>query len=50
MNNLVNTGINESSRSLGAYYILSALTLVNHDAAEAMPWLYQAVLHNNNIN
>ena len=50
MNNLVNTGINDSSKCLGAYYILSALTLVNQDAAEAMPWLYQAVLYNNTLN
>jgi hypothetical protein len=50
MNNLVNTGINDSSKCLGAYYILSALTLVNQDAAEAMPWLYEAVLYNNTLN
>ena len=43
---LVNTGINQESRGLGAYYILACLTLVNNDAAEAMPWLYQAVMHN----
>ena len=47
MNNLVNSGINNSSKCLGAYYILSALTLVNPDAAEALPWLYEAVLYDN---
>lgn len=41
--NFINKGINESSSSLGAMYILSALTLVNNDAAEALPWLFQSV-------
>ena len=41
--NFINRGINESSSSLGAMYVLSALTLVNNNAAEAMPWLYQSV-------
>ena len=41
---LVNTGINVDSKSLGAYYVLSALTLVNETAAEALPWLYQSVV------
>lgn len=36
-------GINQESRTLGAYYILLALTLVNPNAAEAMPWLYSSV-------
>ena len=40
---LVNTGINHDSKSLGAYYVLSALTLVNENAAESLPWLYQSV-------
>ena len=43
--NLVNTGINEESKKLGAYYVLCSLTLVNHEAAIALPWLYQAVAH-----
>jgi len=46
MENLVKTGINRDSRSLGAYYVLAGLTLVNNEAAEAMPWLYQSVVHN----
>ena len=33
------------SRSLGAYYVLAGLTLVNNEAAEAMPWLYHSVVH-----
>ena len=41
--NFINMGIDDSSSSLGAMYILSALTLVNSDAANALPWLYQSV-------
>ena len=48
MDILVNSGINNDSKSLGSYYILSALTLVNNDAAESMPWLYESVNYNNN--
>ena len=44
MNKLVNDGINHGSRCLGANYVLCALTLVNQDAAEALPWLYQSVV------
>ena len=33
-------------RKLGAVYVLSALTLVNVNAAVAMPWLYESVMHN----
>jgi hypothetical protein len=39
------TGIDKDSKYLGASYILSALTLVNTDAATALPWLYQAVCY-----
>jgi len=40
---LVYDGINDDFRTLGAYYILSALTLVNENAAIALPWLYESV-------
>lgn len=42
MEKLVNTGIDNEYKSLGAYYILGALTLVNNEAAIAMSWLYQS--------
>ena len=42
---LVNDGINQDYKSLGAYYILAALTIVNPQAAESLPWLYQSVAH-----
>jgi hypothetical protein len=41
--NFINKGIDNSSSSLGAMYVLSALTLVNNDTAEALPWLFQSV-------
>jgi hypothetical protein len=42
LENLVTTGINNDYKSLGAYYILGSLTLVNNNAAEALSWLYQS--------
>ena len=42
---LVNSGTDTSSRSLGAYYVLAALTLVNENAAITLPWLYHSVSH-----
>jgi len=41
--NLVYYGITDDDKNLGAYYILTALTLQSHDAAVALPWLYQSV-------
>ena len=42
---LVNSGIDADSKSLGAYYVLAALTLVNVDASTSLPWLFQSVAH-----
>ena len=39
---IVNTGINHDSKTLGSYYVLGALTLVNENAATSLPWLYQS--------
>lgn len=44
---LVLKPLNYEDRSLGCYFVLMALTLVNEDAALAMPWLYESVLDNN---
>ena len=44
MEMLVRDGINQDSRSLGANFVLCALTLVNAEAANALPWLFQSVL------
>jgi hypothetical protein len=47
MNRLVKSGINQNSRVLGAYYVLAGLTLVNYNAALALPWLYESVAYGN---
>lgn len=46
MDHFVSGGVNRDSRYLGTNYILCALTLVSHEAAEAMPWLYESVSYN----
>ena len=40
---LVKSGHTTDNRSLGAYYVLGALTLVNSEAATSLPWLFQSV-------
>ena len=42
---LINSGLNSSSCSLGSYYVLCALTTVSKDAADTLPWLYEATIH-----
>jgi len=42
---LVNSGINNNACSLGSYYVLCALTIVSHEAAQALPWLYEATIY-----
>lgn len=42
---MVTTGVDKDSKCLGAYYVLGALTLVNQQAANALPWLYEAAYH-----
>ena len=44
MEELLNRSMDPEYQALGCYYILSAITLVNPAAAEAMPWLYLSVL------
>tara|TARA_R110002072_G_scaffold78126_2_gene181342 strand:- start:1826 stop:2911 length:1086 start_codon:yes stop_codon:yes gene_type:complete len=46
LENFILYGINSSSKSLGALYILSALTIVSKEAAESLPWLYESVSYN----
>lgn len=43
METMVRSGINQNSRYLGSTYVLCALTLVNDQAADALPWLYESV-------
>jgi hypothetical protein len=42
---LVNNGVDRDSKTLGAYYVLGALTLVNDSAATSLPWLFQSVAY-----
>ena len=42
---IVSTSIDISNRTLGANYVLCAITLVNDEAASSMPWLYQSVAY-----
>lgn len=44
MENLTYNGLNSDDKSLGSYYILTALTLQSLEAANALPWLYQSVM------
>jgi hypothetical protein len=43
INKFVNTASDDSNKSLGAIYVLSALTLVSYNAAISLPWLYESV-------
>tara|TARA_Y100000780_G_scaffold217840_1_gene222320 strand:+ start:4316 stop:5296 length:981 start_codon:yes stop_codon:yes gene_type:complete len=43
MERLVLYGIDDTSKNLGSMYLLTGLTLVSQQAAEALPWLYQSV-------
>ena len=40
---LVKRGVTQDERGLGVYYVLTTLTLVSPEAAQAMPWLYDSV-------
>tara|TARA_B110000971_G_scaffold221739_1_gene270277 strand:+ start:528 stop:1637 length:1110 start_codon:yes stop_codon:yes gene_type:complete len=42
----ITKGIDTDARALGTYYILGALTTVNHDAATSLPWLYESFVQN----
>jgi SAP domain len=41
----VNSGVDRDSKALGAYYVLGSLTLVNENAATALPWLFQSLAY-----
>jgi len=38
--NIISTGMDNNSKSLGAYYVLGCLTLVSPEASISLPWLY----------
>jgi hypothetical protein len=39
---IVNSGVDNDCKALGAYYVLGALTMVNEIAATSLPWLFQS--------
>jgi hypothetical protein len=41
---MVRRGVSREDQCLGAFYVLATLTIVNQDARNAMPWLYEAVI------
>lgn len=41
---IVKSGVNHGSQCLGTNYVLCAFTLVNSNARESLPWLYQSVM------
>ncbi len=42
--NLVYSGVSDEYKTLGAFYAMSALTLVSPEARHSMPWLCEAVM------
>jgi hypothetical protein len=44
VNALINSAESAQNQNLGAIYVLTALTLVNSEAANALPWLFQSVI------
>ena len=43
INNFIKDAVDDGFKALGAYYVLGALTIVNHNAANSLPWLFQSV-------
>jgi hypothetical protein len=41
---ITSRGISQEDQCLGAFYVLATLTIVNQDARNALPWLYEAVV------
>jgi hypothetical protein len=41
---MVKRGTSREDQCLGAFYVLATLTIVNQNARNALPWLYEAVL------
>ena len=44
INALINSAEISQNQNLGAIYVLTALTLINSEAANALPWLFQSVI------
>ena len=48
INALVTRGIDDDSKNLGTIYVLGTLTIINCEAATALPWLYETFNYNHN--
>jgi len=46
INNFIKKGHDRQTKIVGCYYVLGALTLVNLNARESLPWLYESFKHN----
>lgn len=44
MEDMVYTGVENEYRTLGAFHVLSVLTVINGNARQNMPWLYESLL------
>ena len=44
MEDLIYTGVDTEYKTLGAFHVLSVLTVVSYPAREAMPWLYESLV------
>ena len=44
METLVYSGIDEDYRKIGAFHLLTGLTLVSRSARDALPWLYESLI------
>jgi hypothetical protein len=44
ISNIVKRGVTREDQCLGAFYVLATLTIVNQNARNALPWLYEAVI------
>jgi hypothetical protein len=42
----ITRGLTNENRSLGAFYVLGSFTIVNHEAANALPWMYETFMVN----
>ncbi len=45
--NLVTKAVNRDDQSLGAFYVLGALTIVSATAASSLPWLFESFTPHN---
>lgn len=48
MTKFVDTGVDNKSKNLGIFYVLGALTMLSQEAANALPWMYESFMVQNN--